>query len=65
MTGSVVLTISCPDRTGLVADVTTTLAKGGLFIEETHQFGDPETGRFFMRTVFRPTAGTNMGVTCH
>lgn len=58
MTGSVVLTISCPDRTGLVADVTTTLAKGGLFIEETHQFGDPETGRFFMRTVFRPTAGT-------
>jgi formyltetrahydrofolate deformylase len=54
---SVVLTISCPDRTGLVAAVTACLADRGLFIEETHQYGDPETGNFFMRTVFRPTAG--------
>jgi formyltetrahydrofolate deformylase len=56
-TTPVVLTISCPDRTGLVAGVTTYLAEAGLFIDETHQFGDPETGRFFMRTVFRPTNG--------
>jgi formyltetrahydrofolate deformylase len=53
----VVLTISCPDRTGLVAGVTTYLASQNLFIDETHQFGDPETGRFFMRTVFRSTQG--------
>jgi formyltetrahydrofolate deformylase len=58
MTTPVVLTISCPDRTGLVAGVTTYLAANNLFIDETHQFGDPETGRFFMRTVFRPTQGT-------
>lgn len=55
--GAVVLTISCPDRTGLVAGVTTYLASNNLFIDETHQFGDSETGRFFMRTVFHPTAG--------
>jgi formyltetrahydrofolate deformylase len=53
----VVLTISCPDRTGLVAGVTTYLAAQNLFIDETHQFGDPETGRFFMRTVFHPAQG--------
>jgi formyltetrahydrofolate deformylase len=54
---SVVLTISCPDRTGLVAGVTTYLAGSDHFIDETHQFGDPETGRFFMRTVFHPASG--------
>ncbi len=53
----VVLTISCPDRTGLVAGVTTFLAAQNMFIDETHQFGDAETGKFFMRTVFRPTQG--------
>ncbi|MBP6015017.1 MAG: formyltetrahydrofolate deformylase [Alphaproteobacteria bacterium] len=57
MTTPVVLTISCPDRTGLVAGVTTYLASRNLFIDETHQFGDPETGRFFMRTVFHPAEG--------
>jgi len=57
MQGAVVLTISCPDRTGLVAGVTSYLAVQGLFIDETHQFGDPETGRFFMRTVFHPSEG--------
>lgn len=58
MTTPIVLTISCPDRTGLVAGVTTYLAARNLFIDETHQFGDPETGRFFMRTVFRATKST-------
>lgn len=57
MSNPVVLTISCPDRTGLVAGVTTYLAAQNLFIDETHQFGDIETGRFFMRTVFRSTQG--------
>ncbi|MCE9520941.1 MAG: formyltetrahydrofolate deformylase [Alphaproteobacteria bacterium] len=57
MTAPVVLTISCPDRTGLVAGVTSYLAAQNLFIDETHQFGDAGTGKFFMRTVFRSTAG--------
>lgn len=56
-TTPIVLTISCPDRTGLVAGVTTYLAGSNHFIDETHQFGDAETGRFFMRTVFHPVAG--------
>lgn len=51
----VILTISCPDRTGLVAGVTSFLAERQYFIDETHQFGDAETGCFFMRTVFHPT----------
>ena len=55
--GPVVLTISCPDRTGLVAGVTSFLAAQNLFIDETHQFGDAGTGRFFMRTVFHATEG--------
>jgi formyltetrahydrofolate deformylase len=55
----VVLNISCPDRTGLVAGVTTYLAANDYFIDETHQFGDPETGRFFMRTVFHPAQGAS------
>ncbi len=51
----IVLTISCPDRTGLVAGVTSFLAGRDYFIDETHQFGDAETGCFFMRTMFHPT----------
>jgi formyltetrahydrofolate deformylase len=54
----IVLTIGCADRTGLVAGVTGFLAGQNLFIDETHQFGDPDTGRFFMRTVFHPVSGT-------
>ncbi|WP_109125569.1 formyltetrahydrofolate deformylase [Dyella sp. C11] len=50
--GQFVLTLSCPDRAGIVAAVSNHLAAQGGNIVEAQQFGDSETGRFFMRLVF-------------
>ena len=44
-----VLTLSCPDRPGIVHAVTGVLAEAGGNIVESSQFGDPGTGRFLMR----------------
>ena len=49
-----ILTISCPDTTGIVAAVASFLADREAFITESSHFGDPVTQRFFMRTCFRP-----------
>ncbi len=46
------LTLSCEDRPGLVAAVTSILFENGGNILEAQQFDDLETGRFFMRVVF-------------
>lgn len=62
MTSSIVLTITCPDRTGIVANVATHLASQGAFITESSHFGDPDTGRFFMRTVFNFDAGISPSI---
>jgi formyltetrahydrofolate deformylase len=43
------LTLSCPDRPGLVAMVSTGLLTEQANILEAQQFEDAETGRFFMR----------------
>lgn len=48
-----VLNIQCPDTIGIVAAVSTFLAEQNAFITESAHYGDPDTGRFFMRTVFR------------
>lgn len=50
--GQFVLTLSCPDRAGIVAAVSNHLAAQDGNIVEAQQFGDAETGRFFMRLVF-------------
>ena len=50
--GQFILTLSCPDRAGIVAAVSNHLARQGGNILEAQQFGDAETGRFFMRLVF-------------
>jgi formyltetrahydrofolate deformylase len=47
-----VLTLSCPDRPGIVSAVSTFLAHNGQNILDAQQFGDLETGHFFMRVVF-------------
>jgi formyltetrahydrofolate deformylase len=47
-----VLTLSCPDRPGIVAAVSGLLAERDCNIVESQQFGDRGTGRFFMRTQF-------------
>ncbi len=52
-----VLTLSCPDRPGIVADVTTFLAAHKYNVEEASQFEDREEKRFFMRTELAPVDG--------
>ena len=47
------LTLSCPNQPGIVSRVTTELFAHQGDIMEAHQFDDRETGRFFMRVVFR------------
>ncbi|NCT89571.1 formyltetrahydrofolate deformylase [Cellulomonas sp. APG4] len=44
-----VLSLSCPDRPGIVAAVAGLLAAHGGNITESQQFGDPQSGLFFMR----------------
>ena len=44
-----VLTLSCPDRPGIVHAVSGVLAGLGGNITESQQFGSPVTGRFYMR----------------
>ncbi|MFD9944250.1 formyltetrahydrofolate deformylase [Nonomuraea sp. NPDC059023] len=48
-TSEFVLTLSCPDRPGVVAAVSGLLAEHGCNIKESQQFGDE---RFFMRVQF-------------
>ncbi len=43
------LTLSCMDRRGIVAAVASHLAEQGCTIRDSQQFGDEDTGRFFMR----------------
>ncbi len=47
-----VLTLSCPDRPGIVSAVSTFLAHNGQNILDAQQFDDVETRKFFMRVVF-------------
>lgn len=52
-----VLTLTCEDRTGIVAGVSGLLAARGGFILDSQQYADLDTGRFFMRVVFRGPGG--------
>jgi len=52
MTNTHILTLTCPDRPGLVADVAGFLAENGGNILDSQQFNDVETNLFFMRVVF-------------
>ena len=54
-----VLTLSCADRPGIVAAVTTELAGLAANIAESNQFWDRETGRFFMRLAFTAPEGVD------
>ena len=49
-----VLRLSCNDKPGIVAAVATTLSNNQCNIEESSQFHDPASNRFFMRVVFTP-----------
>lgn len=54
---SYILTVSCAATSGIVAAVTTYLARAGCYISELAQFDDDFTRRFFMRAVFRFNEG--------
>ena len=47
-----ILRLHCIDKPGIVAAVSTCLASNTCNIEESSQFNDTFSGRFFMRTVF-------------
>ncbi len=52
MTQAYILTLSCPDRRGLVHAVSGFLLEQGANIEEASQYNDSATGLFFMRVQF-------------
>lgn len=47
-----ILSLSCPDKIGIVAAITSYLAQHNVFIIESSQYGDLSTATFFMRIVF-------------
>jgi formyltetrahydrofolate deformylase len=53
MTHHYTLTISCPDRAGIIAAVTTFIAQHGGFIVEASYHTEQEAERFFMRQEIR------------
>lgn len=57
-----ILNVSCPATSGIVAAVSTYLARNDCYIAEMAQFDDEFTERFFMRTVFRFNAGASTGI---
>lgn len=52
-----VLTLSCPDRRGIVAAVASFLTAHGCNILDSAQFRDPDTNTFFMRVCFEIEGG--------
>ena len=50
---SYILTLSCPDRPGIVHAVSALLVEAGANIVDSAQFGDRDSARFFMRVHFQ------------
>lgn len=63
MTQAYILTLSCPDRLGLVHAVSGFLLELGANIEEAAQYNDSATGLFFMRVQFVcASSGTDLAM---
>lgn len=58
---NLVLTLSCVDRPGIVAAVTSELAAAGGNIAESAQYWDRQTGNFFMRIAFTVPGDVSRG----
>ena len=56
-----ILTLSCPDRHGIVAAVSAFLFQRDANISDAQQYGDATTDMFFMRVVFEPAEGDDAG----
>lgn len=54
MSNAQILTLSCADKPGITAGVTSYLFQIGANILEAQQFNDEDSGRFFMRVEFDP-----------
>jgi formyltetrahydrofolate deformylase len=54
MSDLLILTLSCRNRPGIVAAVSTFLFDSGCNIADAQQFDDTQSDRFFMRVVFNP-----------
>jgi formyltetrahydrofolate deformylase len=52
-----ILTLSCPDRRGIVYAVARAIAEAGGNILDSQQFGDPDESVFFMRVHFADETG--------
>jgi formyltetrahydrofolate deformylase len=57
-----VLTLSCPDVPGIVHAVSTLLVEERCTIVQSQQFGDPDSGSFFMRVQFARADGGPLDV---
>jgi formyltetrahydrofolate deformylase len=55
-----ILTLSCPDRKGIVYAVARAIAEGGGNILDSQQFGDPDESVFFMRVHFADEGGASL-----
>lgn len=55
-----ILILKCPDQRGIVTAVAGTLAELDCNIEESSQFGDTDTGHFFMRLHFSSPTDTTI-----
>ncbi|SCK07674.1 formyltetrahydrofolate deformylase [Streptomyces sp. WMMB 322] len=55
-----ILTLSCPDKKGIVHAVSSYLFMTGCNIEDSQQFGDRDTGLFFMRVHFSADPGVTV-----
>jgi formyltetrahydrofolate deformylase len=58
--GQYVLTLSCPDKRGIVHAVSSYLFMTGCNIVDSQQFGDQDTGLFFMRVHFSAEASVTL-----
>lgn len=65
MAPSYILTLSCPDRLGIVHAVTGLLVERRANITEAAQYNDRETGLFFMRMRFDADAATSSPAALH
>ena len=60
--GDYVLTLACLDQPGIVHAVTSFLLENSGNIRESQQFGDRESGRFFMRIDFETAQASDAGM---
>ncbi|UTW57779.1 formyltetrahydrofolate deformylase [Kordiimonas sp. SCSIO 12603] len=61
MADKFILTWSCADQPGIVADVANMLAGAGCNITSSDQYADDDSGQFFMRVAFSPI---NVSLSC-